>query len=72
MALMHALTTTAPCTAEGYGPAWIAHFCVEHNQPATLKYPFWSLASDFRMYYLWLTGRLDAELAALDGATKTA
>jgi hypothetical protein len=40
-----------------YGFAWVGHFFVEHNRPATFQHPWLSLLGDFRLYFDLLRGR---------------
>jgi len=42
----------------GYGFAWVGHYFYEKNQPATFKYPLWSLVSDFKMFFELLIGKI--------------
>lgn len=47
--------------AVGYACAWVGHYRIEKNKPATFKYPLWSFASDLRMAGLWTMGKLKKE-----------
>lgn len=49
------------CFVSGYGFAWIAHFFIEKNKPASFKYPFWSFISDYKMLFYFVTGRMGRE-----------
>ncbi len=51
----------------GYGPAWIGHFVIEKNRPATFTYPWWSLLGDYKMFYMALRGQIRPELSRLFG-----
>jgi hypothetical protein len=56
----------------GYAFAWYAHFFVEHNKPATFGHPFYSLVADYRMLFLMMAGRMDAEVERCCGGTESA
>lgn len=51
-----------PAIVSGYFFAWVGHFFVEKNRPATFQYPLKSLISDWIMYYYTLTGQIDKQL----------
>jgi hypothetical protein len=51
----------------GYGGAWVGHFLIEKNKPATFKYPLWSFMGDYKMIALMLTGRIDREVRKAGG-----
>ena len=46
----------------GYGPAWVGHFVVEGNKPATFGHPLWSLRGDLVMWWKTLNGTMRAEV----------
>lgn len=57
----------------GYAAAWLAHFFIEHNRPATFKHPLWSFISDYKMVGLMLLGKMDKEVArAMDAQASSA
>ena len=41
----------------GYGAAWISHFFIEKNKPATFSYPLYSLMGDYKMFFETLLGK---------------
>jgi hypothetical protein len=56
----------------GYGPAWIGHFLVEGNRPATFGYARYSLMADFKMLGLALQGKMGDEVTRLFGSANPA
>lgn len=55
--LFHDLRFIVAIPFIGYGFAWIGHFFFEKNKPATFKYPLYSLASDFLLFWDLLNGK---------------
>jgi len=53
----------------GYGLAWIAHFFIEKNKPATFQYPLWSFMGDYKMIWMMLTGKIDGEVKRAVGTS---
>ena len=51
-----------------YAFAWIGHFFVEKNMPATFKYPVLSAICDMIMYGKMWRGEMDAEVEKYAGA----
>ena len=54
----------------GYAFAWIGHFFVEHNKPATFGHPGWSWLADQKMVGLMLVGKMDDEVRHAAGESK--
>lgn len=45
-----------------YALAWVSHFFVEHNRPATFEHPLFSWWADQKMVALMLAGKMNAEV----------
>jgi hypothetical protein len=56
----------------GYGPAWIGHFFIEGNRPASFKYPLWSLRADYVMWWKIATRTMQAEVDRVVAAESAA
>ncbi len=75
--LITAIVTLSPAYIlsglfSGYFFAWVSHFFIEKNRPATFTYPAWSFIADWRMWALMATGKLPAELAKYQIVPKNA
>jgi hypothetical protein len=47
----------------GYAFAWVSHFLIERNKPASWTYPLWSFMADFKLWAFMITGRIGDEVA---------
>jgi hypothetical protein len=54
----------AALPALGYGVAWLSHWLVEKNNPASFGHPLWSLRGDAQLIAMLLSGR-DRELTLI-------
>jgi len=45
-----------------YALAWVSHFFIEHNRPASFEHPLWSWWADQRMVALMLAGKMNQEV----------
>lgn len=50
-----------------YAFAWVGHFFVERNIPATFRYPVQAALCDLWMYYKMWRGEMDAEVEKYAG-----
>lgn len=55
-----------PALVNAYAFAWIGHFFVEKNRPATFKYPLKSFICDWLLVAMTITGRIGGEIHRLD------
>lgn len=47
----------APTIIAPYLFAWVSHFFIEKNKPATFKYPLMSLRGDFKLFFQLIIGK---------------
>ena len=55
----------------GYSWAWVSHFFVEKNRPASFSYPGWSFIADWKMWAMIASRKIDGELKRLNIAPKS-
>jgi hypothetical protein len=53
----------AVAVISSYALAWIGHFFIQKNIPATFKYPILAAQADLVMYAKMWRGHMDAEVA---------
>jgi hypothetical protein len=49
-----------------YALAWIGHFFVEHNRPATFAHPLWSWLADQKMAGMMVVGKMGDEAKSVN------